>query len=1190
MLLKLIPLPSQPTIHFSLTLPTFPPYLDPPQSYSAQINHLLVEDLEVPNTLHSLDKSVGLMSLLEEVVFEIKDGTGGGGGGGGGDQSIDEKAVQVTCRFVDGALEDWVLSGLSSEGAGLISALECIIRNVQESTQEDDRERERLVQSQLQANNNRSRALNRLPMSPGPSPLAFTNANGGKSRHKKQRSLFMQIVSSIVNLTSTSSPPSSHLPTFVDPSHPESFISPPPSPTFNTPAPTPPSSNRARFLRRTARSNLVNTYRRHVLPELTRRFPKEGGFGVWILHSMRRRALDRMEDLIQEAARLQQQQHQQQQILELRQRHEHDEREQGQQYRYQQERARSPIRVDEQPFGPRFSMEEAGFSATTMTVPLSFSDEGGSIENENQPTTVTNGNGEEVEDDLETVTDGSSVHTPSSTSHIGIGFMGGSSSDSPPDSPTSSPSSTLTSTTQPPPLPPKSPPSNPQPPLPPHFHFEYTQLSRLRERLHSLILFADSQLRIADDEKRNREEILLIRGRRRAWLNGELGVRKGVWEMSDGAATGTDNGVGQMQWGFAAPFKSSPLARYSWSAGLNESTTASGNDANASLPNAQQQVDEEDEDDFPYDEFHGPPAVRVHTQGRQSRRSRYTNGGGSGFKKLLPVTEEFEYECDQNANPDGVIIDVQMYKSPPGLDGCSDDDNNNHRDEFVQDGDVDSLSDGFSLEDPRELDLELGFGIHDSSPTHSFVGEENRHHRHHSSEQRRSGESIRIAFEMERPTIIPRVRDSSSGPGGDDDSISSGSSTSSSTRSGGLLSWGYWGVGKSNGDRTVRRSRSWKNGIGIGIGLGSRGRSLNKTCQLRRSEEEEEEWDKQQQLRHRTSTSSTLSTTSTSSSTKSQQHQREPAQVELEHEFHRNQDQDQGCSSTTTPLLCQPVSFSISHTPAQAGTSASATTPTASTPMTDVNPPPNDNTTTSPKNTPETSKDAIHVAANNMTFVSSPLSFTTKKLCMSSPAPNVYADLDVSVVHVGDDQSINPSAKNHHTGGTQAQDIPGHASRLRPRRHKREYQYQHQNDEAVHRYGHDEVLCDEYELSGYGQFGLGSYHQHHQHHQHRHNSMIHARLHLDELLLEEGLLGGMSMEGGDDEEEFTLAMDVPRHLSGSSSSSGRGLGGKKKTMRKMQYLQLYQNRADSNQSHRGQVQQQSATTNALESVGGPVVC
>ena len=174
MLLKLIPPPPHPTIHFSLTLPTLPSYLDTPQFYTAQINHLLMEDLEVPDTLYALDKSVNLMSLLDEVTFEIMDGTGG---------DNDEKTVRVTCRFVDGALEEWATTGTS-----LISVLDGIVHDVQESTLENDKERERYRQSQLQ--DSRPRALHRLSMPPGLGPMTST-----KPRHKKQRSLFMQIVS-----------------------------------------------------------------------------------------------------------------------------------------------------------------------------------------------------------------------------------------------------------------------------------------------------------------------------------------------------------------------------------------------------------------------------------------------------------------------------------------------------------------------------------------------------------------------------------------------------------------------------------------------------------------------------------------------------------------------------------------------------------------------------------------------------------------------------------------------------------------------------------------------------------------------------------------------------------------------------------------------------------------------------------
>lgn len=986
---------------------------------------------------------------------------------------------------------------------------------------------------------------------------------------------------SFVNLTSPTSSSSSHLSPFDDP---ESFYSPPP--TSPTSVPTPPYSDCARLLRRTARSNLVNAYRRHVVPELTSRLPKEGGFSVWILHSMRRRTWERMEDLIEEGARIQQEH---QQVLELRQ---HDEQEEQQQFQYQ-ERAKSPIPVD------IFGMEEAGFSTTAMNIPLSFSDEAGSTENENESANVSRISSEEVEGDLETITDGSSIHTPSSTSHIGTGFMGGDSSTSP-------------TTIQPPPLLLKSSPLNSQLPLPSHFLIEYNQLSCLHQRLHSLILFADSQIRIAEEDKQNRDEILLVRARRRAWLNGEL--TRGI----GGATTGASNGMGQMQWGFAAPFKSSPLARYSWSASakLDEASNASVNYTSV-YPQY-----EEDEDE--YDEFHGPPVARNtldYAHGRQSRRSRYSNGGGRLCGKLLPVAEECECEIpildDVNPN-DGFVHDSYHHR-----DTCL----HLHQ----EDEDVDSTGDIFSLEGPRETDFELGFGLHDST---SFIAEDAEEllgddNRRPSSEQvgdeeeeeeydqrERCGETSRIAFEMERPKIILRVRD---GLGGmDDDSISmtmsvgtSNSTSTSSTRSGGgLLSWGCWGVGKNSGngnsdsgEGAIRGNRSWKNGLGIGIALGSRGRSLNKTCQNRELEkvEEEEEELLSGRRRPRISTSSSASTASSSSTKSQQRHLREPAQVEAEPGLHQDQDKDH---SLSTPLLCQPVSFSVHTVPAQAAISVlpRPATPTGSPPTTVAISLPNDDddTPTTPKDTAENPKDTartLSVSANGTKTPTAPLSFTTKKLCVGSPAPNVYADLDVSVVHVVEDEkslnhrSFDGASQSINRTETQAQGGAGRTPGLRPRRHKREYRYQYpyqqQHYQHVSSYGNEDE-CDEFELSGYGQFSGGStsttttgggdsthllYPKHHHHHQHqqRHNSMIHARLHLDELLLEEGCHDSV------DQEEFTLAMDLPLSRTGGRASNSRNL----KAMKKMQFLQLYQNR-DSVASQQQSQQQQPSRLQVYE--------
>ena len=180
MLLKLIPGNSEPTIHFSLSFSDLPPQLPMPAAWSAQLTQLMLEDLEVPVTIHSLDKAAGLASLLEEVALDVG-------------------ANEVRCRFVDGKVEKWgfwdgivgigpwkAMAG-SLYGQRLLEALEGIMRDVKESTLEDERlAREKEWEKQKLE---RSRSLS--------TATAPKGILGKVSKHKKQRSFFMQIVSSI---------------------------------------------------------------------------------------------------------------------------------------------------------------------------------------------------------------------------------------------------------------------------------------------------------------------------------------------------------------------------------------------------------------------------------------------------------------------------------------------------------------------------------------------------------------------------------------------------------------------------------------------------------------------------------------------------------------------------------------------------------------------------------------------------------------------------------------------------------------------------------------------------------------------------------------------------------------------------------------------------------------------------------
>lgn len=168
MLLKLIPTKNEPTIHFALSFADLPSQLPAPTSWTAQLSHLMHEDLEVPATLHSLDRATGISCLLEEVALDVE-------------------ANEVRCLFVDGSMEriNFGLRGDKNEQA-LIDAITSIINDVRESTMEDQHVTR---QREWEKERVRSASIMTAPVPP--------IKPGRQGKHKKQRSLFMHIVSSI---------------------------------------------------------------------------------------------------------------------------------------------------------------------------------------------------------------------------------------------------------------------------------------------------------------------------------------------------------------------------------------------------------------------------------------------------------------------------------------------------------------------------------------------------------------------------------------------------------------------------------------------------------------------------------------------------------------------------------------------------------------------------------------------------------------------------------------------------------------------------------------------------------------------------------------------------------------------------------------------------------------------------------
>lgn len=183
MLLILLPLHEATVIHVSLTFPDLPTNVGIPPAWSNQQSHLVVEDLEIPSIVHSLDKAAGITSILEEVTFDVQ-------------------RQEVRCKFVEGGTEAWFFhepgdpktqidaeNGVCAgemEGRKLLSVLNGIASDVKASAEEDERaalERETVRQRLVRLERSKS-----------------VTAKGGNSKvlkHKKQRSMLMQIVSSI---------------------------------------------------------------------------------------------------------------------------------------------------------------------------------------------------------------------------------------------------------------------------------------------------------------------------------------------------------------------------------------------------------------------------------------------------------------------------------------------------------------------------------------------------------------------------------------------------------------------------------------------------------------------------------------------------------------------------------------------------------------------------------------------------------------------------------------------------------------------------------------------------------------------------------------------------------------------------------------------------------------------------------
>ena len=322
-------------------------------------------------------------------------------------------------------------------------------------------------------------------------------------------------------------------------------------------------SSTARTLRWRARSSLVDAFRRFVLPEIISRSPygsyrnydainigicgPDGtgrvgaGYYVWTIESMLRRAGERIDDLTQMAVAA------------------------------GNEASRERDRKTKTKIFPRFSVprlkvmgsnnqvtsnvqarrsaeennaererdkrEAEYFASTTQSIqsPHLFSDEEDDVTDNGRPKSSLRrsptANEDEDANSIETETDGSSVHTPSSE-HEAFLFPPTSNKPGDPNAPPPllpKPDGGIARVVPPTPVQAKPPsatliPECPAPgSLPPTEMAEYKALSRLTGKLQYLLIGARARAAQAENDARQREVVLEVRSRRRAWLNRALG-------------------------------------------------------------------------------------------------------------------------------------------------------------------------------------------------------------------------------------------------------------------------------------------------------------------------------------------------------------------------------------------------------------------------------------------------------------------------------------------------------------------------------------------------------------------------------------------------------------------------------------------------------------------------------------------
>ena len=268
--LRLISPHPTPAVYLSLSFPYNASHLPLPPTWSFSAQRLANDDLEIPNAVHFLDKSTWIISILDQVIFDLS-------------------SLTITCHFIDGTKEEWPLVAMDC-----VRALETVVADVNSALSTEAKRRDSVPQPTTT-----------------PPPLIQSTT---RPKHRKSRSFFAPFVTMVSYVQCSLSTPhfTPHL-TYSGIVTTISLSSPIRELTFGPKVASPPSPPaaspmqeeshtpvvRSECIRRRARGQFVDIYRSWILPELKTR-SNFSDYYAWILRSLLERNKAHMSYLLEQ--------------------------------------------------------------------------------------------------------------------------------------------------------------------------------------------------------------------------------------------------------------------------------------------------------------------------------------------------------------------------------------------------------------------------------------------------------------------------------------------------------------------------------------------------------------------------------------------------------------------------------------------------------------------------------------------------------------------------------------------------------------------------------------------------------------------------------------------------------------------------------------------------------------------------